>query len=120
MTEKKNKGGRPAFKPTDEQRQRVSQWAAVGLPHEQIARGIVRGGISVPTLKKHFAEELETSFIKANAKIGGVMFKKAEAGDPQALKWWTACRMGWKETTRNEVTGADGGPVVLWGGKPDD
>jgi hypothetical protein len=116
----KKKMGRPPFKPTDEQRKYVSQMIAVGIPQEQVARAIVPGGIAVETLQKHFDEEIATASIKANATIGGAAFQRAKAGDPQMIKWWTATRMGWKETTRNEVTGADGGPVVLWGGKPDD
>lgn len=111
MAEKKSKRGRPAFKPTDDQRKLVSQWAAVGLPHEQIARGLVKGGISVPTLHKYFSEELETAFIKANAQVGGAMYNKAMAGDIQALKWWSSCRMGWKDASRVEVTGEDGGAI---------
>ena len=119
MAGNKNSGRKP-FKPTDEQRKYVSQMIAVGIPQEQVARAIVENGIAVETLQKHFGEEIATASIKANAKIGGAAFNKALAGDPQMIKWWTATRMGWKETTRNEVTGADGGPVVLWGGKPDD
>lgn len=110
-TAAKRRVGRPSFKPTDEQRKKVEQWAAVGLPHEQIARGLVKGGISVPTLHKYFSEELETAFIKANAQVGGAMFKKAMAGDVQAQKWWSACRMGWKDASRVEITGENGNPM---------
>ena len=111
----KKKQGRPPFKPTDEQRKYVSQMIAVGIPQEQVARAIVEGGIAVETLQKHFDEEIATASIKANAQIGGAAFNKAVAGDPQMLKWWTASRMGWKETTRQEHTDGEGNPLVLWG-----
>jgi hypothetical protein len=106
MMPAKKKQGRPPFKPTDEQRKYVSQMIAVG---------IVEGGIAVETLQKHFDEEIATASIKANAQIGGAAFNKAVAGDPQMLKWWTASRMGWKETTRQEHTDGEGNPLVLWG-----
>ena len=115
MAEKK-KRGRPPFEPTDEQRKYVSQMIAVGIPQEQVARAIVPGGIAVETLQKHFNEEIETAAIKANSTIGGAAFQRAKAGDPQMIKWWTATRMGWSEKQKHEVTGANGGPIVLWGG----
>ena len=104
MTSKK-KRGRPPFKPTEDQRKMVSQMAAVGITQEQIARSLVEKGISVETLQKYFSEELETSAIKANAKIGGAAYNKAVGGDPQMIKWWTATRMGWKETNVHEHSG---------------
>jgi hypothetical protein len=56
-------------------------------------------------LQKHFDEEIATASIKANAKIGGAAFNKAVGGDPQMIKWWTATRMGWKETQAHEHSG---------------
>ena len=63
------------------------------------------------TLQKYFGEELETSAIKANAKIGGAAYNKAVGGDPQMIKWWTATRMGWTEKQKHEITGEDGNPL---------
>src|ERR1700744_5146328 len=51
----KNKGGRPAFNPTNEQRVIVKSLAMVGVNREGIAEGI---GIDADTLRKHFPEEL--------------------------------------------------------------
>lgn len=54
---KKEKGpGRKAFAPTDDQRATVRQMAAERLGHPIIAAEI---GVSVPTLRKVFAEELK-------------------------------------------------------------
>lgn len=116
----KKKRGRPAFKPTEEQRKYVSQMIAVGIPQEQVARAIVDGGIAVETLQKYFDEEIATASIKANAKIGGAAFNKAVGGDPQMIKWWTATRMGWSEKQVLEHTGEGGGPIVMWGPKDAD
>lgn len=114
MAEKKprNKGGRPPFKPTDDERKQVSQMCAVGIPHEQIAM-VVRGGIDADTLKKHFKTELREAKIRANAKIGGTLFNKAINGDTAAAIFWAKTQMGWKETSKHELTGEDGAPLKV-------
>jgi hypothetical protein len=121
MTEKTQpkKRGRPPFQPTEEERQQVTRMAVAGITHEQIAL-CVRNGIDADTLKKHFKQELATSKIKAIANLAGNLYQRAMAGDTTSSIFYLKTQGGWKETTRNEVTGADGGPVVLWGGKPDD
>jgi hypothetical protein len=88
--------GNPVFKPTDEERKLVEQMCAVGIPQESIAL-VVRDGIDDKTLRKHFRRELDTSKIKANAKVGGALFNKAMAGDTSAAIFWAKTQMGWKE-----------------------
>ena len=105
------KMGRPPFCPTDAEREAVTRMAAVGIPHEQIALVVGDNGINVDTLKKHFKRELETAYVEANTKVGQSMFQRAIDGDVGAQKWWTACRMGWKDASRVEVSGPDKGPV---------
>jgi hypothetical protein len=43
------------------------------------------------------------------------MYGLAQSADEQfrlrACQWWTARRMGWKETTTQENVGKDGGPI---------
>jgi AcrR family transcriptional regulator len=53
--ERKGKRGRAPFEPTDGQRATVREMAARGAEREAIAAAI---GVSVPTLRKHFAAEL--------------------------------------------------------------
>lgn len=84
---------------------------AVGIPQEQIAACVTDNGIAVETLQKHFAHEIKTSAIIANAKIGGAAYNRAINGDSQMIKWWTATRMGWSEKQSLEVTGKDGEPI---------
>ena len=88
---------------------------AVGIPHEGIAL-CIQDGIDDKTLRKHFRVELTTSKIRADAKVAGSLFQQAIAGNVNAQKWWTASRMGWKETSVQEHQGKDGTPLVLWGG----
>ena len=52
---KRTRTGRPAFKPSAEQRRKVRAAAAAGVPKLKIAELI---GVSGPTLKKHFAADL--------------------------------------------------------------
>jgi len=94
----------------------VEQMSAVGITQAQIAM-VVRDGIDLKTLRKHFRVELDTAAIKANAKVSGALYNKCMAGDTSSLIWWEKTRQGRKEVTVNEHSGADGGPIVLWGGK---
>jgi len=109
MTTKKR--GQPAFKPTDDERKLVEQMSAVGIPQEDISQ-VVRDGIDAKTLREHFRMELDTGGIRANAKIGSMLFNKAMAGDTTAAIWWSKARMGWKESTVHELTGKDGKPII--------
>jgi hypothetical protein len=104
----KDKGGRPSFKPTDQQRRDVLQYAAVGIGQDEMCVAL---GISLPTLHKYFRTELDTGAIKANAVIGGSIFNAGRNGNMQAAIFWAKTRMGWKETNVQEVTGKDGGPI---------
>lgn len=60
---KETKRGRAAFVPSDEQRATVRQMASKRLGHPVIAAEI---GISVPTLRKAFAEELKDRLAGGN------------------------------------------------------
>tara|TARA_R100001377_G_scaffold40409_1_gene22576 strand:- start:4300 stop:4656 length:357 start_codon:yes stop_codon:yes gene_type:complete len=112
MTKKPKKLTKPPHKRTDEEAEAVSMMAAVGISQENIAKVI---GVDIKTLTKYYREEIDTAWIKANAKVGGAMYNKAIGGDVQAQKYWMGCRAGWKETSVNEISGEEGGPIILWG-----
>ncbi len=108
----KERGHRPAFDPTDKQRKEVEAYAGVGVAQDQIASII---GISAPTLRKYFAEELERGAAKATASIAKRLYDKAMAGDTPSLIFWMKVRAGWREKPDlppNE-------PIVVKGGLPD-
>jgi len=98
------RNGPPTFKPTDDERTLVEQMTAVGIPQESIAL-VIRDGIDDKTLRKHFRRELDTAKVKANAKVGGMLFNKIMNGDTAAAIFWAKTQMGWKETTVQENTG---------------
>ena len=113
---KTNKGKKmvtkPSHKPTEEQRLRVEQGAALGIPQENLA-GLMK--IDVKTLRKHYREELDHGATKANMVIGGALFNKAKGGDTAALIFWAKTRMGFKETQVQEIKGEG---VNFWGNIP--
>jgi hypothetical protein len=102
--------GRKPFVATDIERKQVEAMSGYGVPFEQIA-ALVRDGIDIDTLRKYFSPELINGKAKANAQVGKGIFQKAMAGDTTAQIWWSKCQMGWKETQRHELTGADGQPL---------
>jgi len=105
MTEP-NKGGRPAYQPTEADRNTVRSMAACGFSQIAIARCIGTDGINPETLRIHFRRELDTAMDMANARIGQVAFQKATEGEAWAVCFWMKCRAGWKETQVTEHAGS--------------
>ena len=82
--------------PTEASRQLVQLHVSTGTPRDHIARLV---GITQPTLRKYYKEELDLGLSKANATIAGVLFNKAKAGDSAAAMFWLKTRAGWSEKT---------------------
>ena len=110
--QEKRRGGKPEFRPTDDERKQVETLSGYGVPYEQIAI-LVRGGIDVNTLMKHFRSELVSGKAKANTKVARTLFQKAVNGDTGAAIWWSKTQLRWAETQKHEHTGADGAPIEL-------
>jgi hypothetical protein len=113
LAEYEAKPGRPEFQPTDHQRNQVKMMAAIGTPHADIADFL---DIAESTLDKHFADELRLGAIGANLQVAGNLYKMATGSAElkttvTAAIWWSKARMNWKDTSRVENTGADGGPI---------
>lgn len=86
-----------AFAPTPSQRAQVVAMASVGVPEDSIARVL---GISSPTLRKYFREELDTAHIKANVAVAMSLYRKATGDGPQSVSaaiFWCKTRLGWRE-----------------------
>lgn len=69
----------PRFTPTDEERQQVRKMAGHGLTHAMIAR-LIRDGINVKTLLRHFEHELEWGRANATAKLAECLYERAVGG----------------------------------------
>lgn len=110
-----NKGGRPSYKPTPEDRNLVNIMAAAGVAQSTIARCIGgKKGITENTLRKYYAEELATASELANATVARKAFDMATKSDnPAWAIFWLKCRAGWKEKQEFIHTGPGGGPVEL-------
>lgn len=102
-TPKKKNPGLPRHEPTDATRQTVSLHATVGTRQEVIADIL---GISVDTLQRHYRSELDTSREKANASVGGALYKKAMSGDTASMIFWLKTRARWRETV--DISNEDG------------
>jgi len=106
--------GRTPFQPTPEQRGTVQQLAAFGLRHADIPMFVKNSQgkpISEPTLLRAFKAELATGKLKANVKVAQTLYKKALAGDTSSMIFWLKSQAGWKDTSRIEMTGSNGGPI---------
>ncbi len=91
------KAGRPPFEPTEKDRRQVRLLSGMGVPDYDIAKVI---GLSLPTLRKYFAGELELGHIEANAAVAQSLYKMATNRDKPnvaAAIFWLKCRAGWKE-----------------------
>jgi DNA invertase Pin-like site-specific DNA recombinase len=102
---KKGAGGRPPFEPKKEERFAVKIMAATGIPHDAIAEAV---GITKPTLKKYFADELKNGKTQTNARMAQSIYRQGMKGNMTAAIFWMKTQAGWKETVVNEHTGKDG------------
>lgn len=87
--------GRPRHEPTPVSRAHVERACACGIPELLIARIV---GITAPTLRLHYREELDTGLHKANLAVANNLFRQATKDDPKAIRaieFWLACRAGW-------------------------
>lgn len=116
--------GNPPFVPTDAQRHKVRQLAKAFPLHAEhyIARLI---GVSLATLRRHFADDLEHGRAEMLAAIGAQVVNRAidadakdgdgkplAKGDLDAQKFILARLGGW--STKVEHSGPDGGPIQLF------
>lgn len=113
IKEYNRKAGVKPHEPSPEFRSKVRMMASVGITKEEIARFL---GITTPTLYKHYRDELDLAAVEANTRVGTNLYLMAtgprtEKSTAIAAIWWSKARMGWKDVSRIENTGADGGPI---------
>ncbi len=95
---------------------KVEQYAQVCDNEEEIAQAL---GISYRTLVRRkaqfvqFGEAIKKGKAKANVFVGGKLMEHIKAGNIAATIFYLKSRCGWKETSRQEMTGADGAPIQV-------
>src|SRR5579864_3212459 len=94
--------GRPSFAPRPDQRQMVQVLRANGVPIDTIARNI---GVSKPTLRKYFKEELYHGYEQVKAAMGAALVKAGLGGNVGAQRYWLATQGGekWRTTEKREI-----------------
>lgn len=93
----KNQGGRPAMQHNPEIGEKIQAMAQYGVPLDGIAHLV---GMSVNTLRKLYAVDLQKGVTLANMAVGKKLFERCMAGDVTSLIFWAKTRMGWRETDK--------------------
>jgi hypothetical protein len=73
----------------------VQAYAAVGVPHHQIATLM---HMETATLLKLYQPELTIGKGRATAQVGKALFKMATNGNVAAAIFWMKAQAGWRET----------------------
>lgn len=100
------KPGRPEFKLDGKALESIESLSGIGLTISQIAAVL---GCSERTLFRHKGSEeavssaFERGKAKAQGLVGKALFKKAQAGDVAAIKWWEMTRAGRSEKVENNL-----------------
>jgi len=98
--------GRPKHVPSDKTRAEVSAFQICGVQHAEIAKLI---GISLPTLLKHYRQELDEAEHRANAEVNNRLFAHTKT-NPGAAIFWHKARMHWRET--HVIAGDPTAPLI--------
>tara|TARA_Y100001963_G_scaffold63556_1_gene88545 strand:+ start:1572 stop:1994 length:423 start_codon:yes stop_codon:yes gene_type:complete len=104
------KRGPKPWKPTDEQLKKIRLYAGLGATQEDVSRLV---GVSVDTLCRNDVAKaaFEEGKTETKAKVAGALVKKALNGDTASAIFYLKTQAGWKETSVQEHTGKDGGPI---------
>lgn len=89
----KRGAGRPEHEPDDEKRRQVAYLASLMLTYTEIAIAL---GVSYPTLKKYYDNELKSGLVKRKVTIRKDIMGEAKKKKQWALKWVDACYFGAK------------------------
>lgn len=99
-----NKGGRPSFEPTKQQKSMVKTMCGFGIPVEDICKVIENPQTGKPinktTAYKHFKDEIESGHVLANFKVAKNLFTIATGSTPQAVTaaiFYLKCRARWSD-----------------------
>ena len=88
-------------KPTKELKKRVEDMSVAGMPQEKIAKRI---GISEDTLRKYYAEHLESGVEELGRLAIEGLRDKLRNKNTAAIFFVLKCRFGWRETAELSVS----------------
>jgi hypothetical protein len=91
----KKPAGRPEHKPDRQSRDVVEALSGFGIPQDKISAVL---GISLPTLHKHYANEISRGAAVVEANLVGNLLRLAKGSDGTALKaimFSLQSRFGW-------------------------
>jgi len=98
-------------KPTSDSKANVQALSGFGIPQPEIAAFL---GISEPTLRKHYRDQLDQGATTANVKVIKSLFDNAVIHNNVAAQiFWAKVRCGWSETNIHKHTGIDGEPIEV-------
>jgi hypothetical protein len=99
--------------PTAAQRRQVEALAGYGFGEADIATVMAA---KPEVLRLHYAGELASGHIKANAKVAENLFRKATGEGREsviAAIFWLKARARWTESNVHELSGKDGQPIRI-------
>lgn len=108
-------GGRPSVVFTEEQVAQVEALAAV-LSKAQMADYFNIGENTLRSVEERQPEVFEAykrGKSKAIAGVASNLLSQARNGNMSAAMFYLKTQGGWRETSRHELTGEDGGPVEI-------
>jgi hypothetical protein len=108
------KRGQQPHVPNDVFRSQVKELAEAGWTVERLSAHLK---MSEPTFRKYYAADYKEGNSKCLGQITEVLYQVAKDKDHKAFItaniFVHKTQMGWKEVSRTEVTGTDGGPIQL-------
>lgn len=109
---------RPPHDPSEKLRKRVEHMVAIGFPQPDIAKVI---GISEPTLRKHYRDELDCGRAVVTAKISrrlarmalGEVENATAADELRAGMFYLKTRAGWSEDSAARDVTPEAKPLTI-------
>jgi DNA-binding CsgD family transcriptional regulator len=107
--EQEARAGMPPHKPTDKQRQTALMLFGLGATQQQVADQL---GIDKKTLAKHYREEFESGWERANLQLYGKLWQKGVVdGNPACLIFLAKNRLGMSDRQDLNHSGEAGPPL---------
>jgi hypothetical protein len=113
-----NRGSNRKHLPTEATRGLVKGCVACGASQESICS--LLGGIALPTLYKHYREELDTAMVLANMAMAQALFNNGvKSNNVTAQTFWLKARAGWVEAQPMCEDQDDQVAIRITGGLPE-